>query len=137
MSLVIEFSGEPLRAGFLSAAKAAAVCGRDCDQEVQCVYAIIRTGGKQYKVETGDEILVEKLDLEDGSEVSFEVLMLCDGESVTVGKPVVEGILAKGEVVGQAKGKKLIVFKYKPKKNSPKKQGHRQPYTKVRINAIG
>lgn len=101
------------------------------------MYAIIRTGGKQYKVETGDEILVEKLDLEDGSEVSFEVLMLCDGESVTVGKPVVEGILAKGEVVGQTKGKKLIVFKYKPKKNSRKKQGHRQPYTKVKINAIG
>lgn len=101
------------------------------------MYAIIRTGGKQYKVEAGDEILVEKLELEDGSEVSFEVLMLCDGESVTVGKPVVEGILAKGEVVEQTKGKKLIVFKYKPKKNSRKKQGHRQPYTKVQINAIG
>lgn len=101
------------------------------------MYAIIRTGGKQYKVEAGDEILVEKLDLEDGGEVSFEVLMLCDGENVTVGKPVVEGILAKGEVVGQTKGKKLIVFKYKPKKNSRKKQGHRQPYTRVKINAIG
>ena len=101
------------------------------------MYAIIRTGGKQYKVEAGDEILVEKLDLEDGSAVSFEVLMLCDGENVTVGKPVVEGIFAKGEVVEQTKGKKLIVFKYKPKKNFRKKQGHRQPYTKVKINAIG
>ncbi len=101
------------------------------------MYAIIRTGGKQYKVEAGDEILVEKLELEDGSEVSFEVLMLCDGENVTVGKPVVEGVAAKGEVVEQTKGKKLIVFKYKPKKNSRKKQGHRQPYTKVKINAIG
>lgn len=101
------------------------------------MYAIIRTGGKQYKVEAGDEILVEKLDLADGSKVSFEVLMLCDGETVTVGKPVVDGIVAKGEVVEQVKGKKVIVFKYKSKKNSRKKQGHRQPYTKVKINAIG
>lgn len=134
---MIKCVGEPLRAGFLSVAKAAAVCGRDCDQEVQNVYAIIRTGGKQYKVEAGDEILVEKLGLENGSEVSFEVLMLCDGETVTVGKPVVEGVVAKGEVVEQVKGKKVIAFKYKSKKNSRKKQGHRQPYTKVKINAIG
>lgn len=134
---MIKCVGEPLRAGFLSVVKSTAVCGRDCDQEVQNVYAIIRTGGKQYKVEAGDEILVEKLDLEDGSKVSFEVLMLCDGDSVTVGKPVVEGIVAKGEVIEQTKGKKLIVFKYKPKKNFRKKQGHRQPYTKVKINAIG
>lgn len=101
------------------------------------MYAIIRTGGKQYKVEAGDEILVEKLELDNGSEVSFEVLMLCDGENVTVGKPVVEGVVVKGEVMDQVKGKKLIVFKYKPKKNSRKKQGHRQPYTKVKISAIG
>lgn len=101
------------------------------------MYAIIRTGGKQYKVEAGDEILVEKLELDNGSEVSFEVLMLCDGENVTVGKPVVEGVVVRGEVMDQVKGKKLIVFKYKPKKNSRKKQGHRQPYTKVKISAIG
>ena len=82
------------------------------------MYAIIRTGGKQYKVEAGDEILVEKLDLEAGAEVCFEVLMLCDGENVTMGD-------------------KVVVFKYKAKKNIRKKQGHRQPYTKVKINTIG
>ena len=91
------------------------------------MYAIIRTGGKQYKVEAGDEILVEKLDLEAGAEVCFEVLMLCDGENVTIGKPVVEGVCAKAEVMEQ----------YKAKKNIRKKQGHRQPYTKVKINTIG
>ena len=87
------------------------------------MYAIIRTGGKQYKVEAGDEILVEKLDAEVGAEVAFEVLMLC-GDEVVVGKPVVEG-------------KKVVVFHYKPKKNIRKKQGHRQPYTKVKIESIG
>ena len=99
------------------------------------MYAIIRTGGKQYKVEAGDEILVEKLDLEAGAEVCFEVLMLCDGE--TIGKPVVEGVCAKAEVMEQTKGDKVVVFKYKAKKNIRKKQGHRQPYTKVKINTIG
>lgn len=134
---MIKCPSEPLRAGFLSVVKPTAECGRDCDQEVQNVYAIIRTGGKQYKVEAGDEILVEKLEAENGSEVSFEVLMLCDGETVTVGKPVVEGVVAKAEVIDQVKGKKVIVFKYKAKKNFRKKQGHRQPYTKVKINTIG
>lgn len=100
------------------------------------MYAIIRTGGKQYKVEAGDEILVEKLDAEVGTAVSFEVLMLC-GDKVVVGKPVVPGVVAKGEVMEHGKGKKVIVFKYKPKKNIRKKQGHRQPYTKVKINSIG
>ena len=88
------------------------------------MYAIIRTGGKQYKVEAGDEILVEKLDLE-------------AGENVTIGKPVVEGVCAKAEVMEQTKGDKVVVFKYKAKKNIRKKQGHRQPYTKVKINTIG
>ncbi|HMM32508.1 MAG TPA: 50S ribosomal protein L21 [Clostridia bacterium] len=100
------------------------------------MYAIIRTGGKQYKVEAGDEILVEKLEAEIGAEVSFEVLML-GGEKVVVGTPVVEGVKAKAEVLEHGKGKKVVVFKYKPKKNFRKKQGHRQPYTKVKINTIG
>ena len=100
------------------------------------MYAIIRTGGKQYKVEAGDEILVEKLEAEIGAEVSFEVLML-GGEKVVVGTPVVEGVKAKADVLEHGKGKKVVVFKYKPKKNFRKKQGHRQPYTKVKINAIG
>lgn len=100
------------------------------------MYAIIRTGGKQYKVEAGDEIMIEKLEAEIGAEVSFEVLML-GGEKVVVGTPVVEGMKATAEVLEHGKGKKVIVFKYKPKKDFRKKQGHRQPYTKVKIKAIG
>ena len=101
------------------------------------MYAIIRTGGKQYNVSVGDEVLVEKLNAEVGEEVSFEVLMLADDSGIKIGTPVVEGVSAKAEVVEHGKGKKVIVFKYKPKKNYRKKQGHRQPYTMVKINAIG
>ena len=101
------------------------------------MYAIIVTGGKQYKVEAGDEILVEKLDAEVGDTVNFDVLMMADGDAVTVGKPYVEGVSAKAEVVEHGKGRKVIVFKYKPKKNIRKKQGHRQPYTKVKVLSIG
>lgn len=101
------------------------------------MYAIIVTGGKQYKVEAGDEILVEKLDAEVGAKVELDVLMTADGENVTVGKPFVEGVKAIGEVVEHGKGRKVIVFKYKPKKNIRKKQGHRQPYTKVKVVSIG
>ena len=101
------------------------------------MYAIIRTGGKQYNVSGGDEVLVEKLNAEVGEEVSFEVLMLADDSGIKIGTPVVEGVSAKAEVVEHGKGKKVIVFKYKPKKNYRKKQGHRQPYTMVKIKAIG
>ena len=101
------------------------------------MYAIIVTGGKQYKVEQGDEILVEKLDAEVGETVNFDVLMMADGEAVKVGKPYVEGVCAKAEVVEHGKGRKVIVFKYKPKKNIRKKQGHRQQYTKVKVLSIG
>ena len=101
------------------------------------MYAIIRTGGKQYNVSVGDEVLVEKLNAEVGEEVSFEVLMLADDSGIKIGTPVVEGVSAKAEVVEHGKGKKVIVFKYKPKKNYRKKQGHRQPYTKVKILSIG
>lgn len=101
------------------------------------MYAIIQTGGKQYKAAVGDEILVEKLDAEPGAEVSMDVLLVADGENVTVGKPFVEGVKATAKVLEQGKGKKVIVFKYKPKKNIRTKRGHRQPYTKVEITAIG
>lgn len=101
------------------------------------MYAIIRTGGKQYNVSVGDEVLVEKLNAEVGEEVSFEVLMLADDSGIKIGTPVVEGVSAKAEVVEHGKGKKVIVFKYKPKKNYRKKHGHRQPYTMVKIKAIG
>jgi len=104
---------------------------------ITTVYAIIQTGGKQYKVEVGDEILVEKLEAEPETEVSFDVLMVGDGETVTIGKPLVEGVKATGKVKEHGKAKKVIVFKYKAKKNIRKKRGHRQPFTKVEITAIG
>ena len=106
-------------------------------EEAQSMYAIIQTGGKQYKVQVGDEVLVEKLDAEVGTEVTMDVLLVADGETVTVGKPVVDGVKATAKVLEHGKGKKVIVFKYKPKKNIRKKRGHRQPFTKVEITAIG
>ena len=101
------------------------------------MYAIIVTGGKQYKVENDSEIMVEKLDAEVGENVNFDVLMMADGDNVQIGTPVLEGVCAKAEVLEHGKGKKVVVFKYKPKKDYRKKQGHRQPYTKVRILSIG
>ena len=101
------------------------------------MYAIIQTGGKQYKVEAGDEILVEKLSAEEGDEIAFDVLLVSSEDGVTVGKPLVEGVTAKAKVLGHGKGKKVIVFKYKPKKDYRKKQGHRQPFTRVEILSIG
>jgi large subunit ribosomal protein L21 len=100
------------------------------------MYAVIRTGGKQYKVSEGDYLVIEKLDAEVGAEVSFDVLMLADENGVKIGKPLLAGAQVTGEVVEHGKGKKIIVFKYKPKKNYRKKQGHRQPYTKVKITSI-
>ncbi len=101
------------------------------------MYAIIQTGGKQYKVEVGSEILVEKLNAEVGSEVEFDVLLTADDNNVSVGKPVLEGVKAKAKVLEQGKEKKVIVFRYKAKKNIRVKNGHRQPYTKVEILSIG
>lgn len=101
------------------------------------MYAIIRSGGKQYKVEPGMVVKVEKLDAEVGSEVSFEALMTSDGKAVQVGQPVLADVVVKGKVLAQDKAKKVIVFKYKPKKDYRKKQGHRQPYTKVEITQVG
>lgn len=101
------------------------------------MYAIIQTGGKQYKVEAGDEILVEKLEAAVDAEVEFDVLLVSDDAGVKVGKPVLDGVKVKGKVVEHGKGKKVIVFKYKPKKNIRTKRGHRQPCTKVEILSIG
>ncbi len=101
------------------------------------MYAIIQTGGKQYKVQAGDEVMVEKLAAEPGEEVSLDVLLVSDDNGVQVGKPVLDGVKAKAKVVEHGKGKKVIVFKYKPKKNYRRKQGHRQPYTKLEIISIG
>ncbi len=97
------------------------------------MYAIVQTGGKQYKAQVGDVISVEKLDAEVGAEVTFDVLLVADGETITVGTPVVEGVKATGKVVEHGKGKKVIVFKYKPKKNIRKKNGSSSPDTPMRV----
>ena len=101
------------------------------------MYAIIATGGKQYRVSEGDVIYIEKIDAEVGSTVSFDVLLLGNEGDVKVGTPVVEGVKVEGKVDAQIRGEKIIVFKYKSKKNYRRKQGHRQPYTKVEITKIG
>ncbi|AKP03666.1 MULTISPECIES: 50S ribosomal protein L21 [Companilactobacillus] len=101
------------------------------------MYAIIKTGGKQYKVEENSSIYVEKLDVKEGDAVTFDdVILVSDGKSVKVGSPVVEGASVSGKVEKQGKEKKVVTYKYKPKKHSHTKTGHRQPYTKVLIDSI-
>lgn len=101
------------------------------------MYAIIETGGKQYKVSEGDVITVEKLAAEAGSEYSFDkVLVLSKENDITVGAPYVAGAKVTASVIGDGKAKKVIVYKYKSKKGFHKKKGHRQPFTKLKINAI-
>ena len=100
-------------------------------------HAIIETGGKQYRVAEGDVIFVEKLSAEAGESVKFDrVLAVIDENGSVFGTPVVEGAKVDASVVKNGKGKKIIVFKYKPKKGYRRKQGHRQPYTKVTIGKI-
>ena len=99
--------------------------------------AIIVTGGKQYKVAEGDVLFIEKLEAEAGETITFDqVLAILDGETATFGAPVVEGASVTATVVKNGKGKKVRIFKYNPKKGYRKRQGHRQPYTKVQISAI-
>lgn len=100
------------------------------------MYAVIETGGKQVKVEEGQAIYIEKLNAEAGETVTFDKVLLVGGENVKVGSPLVEGATVTAKVEKQGRGKKLVVFKYKAKKNYHKKQGHRQPYTKVVIEKI-
>ena len=98
--------------------------------------AVIMTGGKQYTVSEGDVLYIEKLEAEAEATVKFEVLAVLDGENSKIGTPVVEGASVEAKVLKTGKAKKVIVFKYKAKKNEKKKQGHRQPYTKVEITKI-
>ncbi len=101
------------------------------------MYAIIKTGGKQYKVCEGDVIYIEKLEAENGSEVVFdEVYAVGEGDKLNVGSPFVAGAKVTATVEKSARGKKITVFTYRSKKNSKRKMGHRQPYTKVTINKI-
>ena len=102
--------------------------------------AVIKTGGKQYLVAPGDKIKVEKLEAEEGAEVTFEEVLLCDkngdGKDVVMGSPLVEGATVTAKVIKNGKGKKLIIFKYKPKKRYKRKIGHRQTFTEVEILGI-
>lgn len=101
------------------------------------MYAVIKTGGKQYRVSEGDVLYIEKLDIAEGEKVEFEEVLVVSKEGETlVGAPVVNGAKVEATVLQQGKGKKVVVFKYKPKKDYRKKQGHRQPYTKVQIDKI-
>ena len=101
------------------------------------MYAIIETGGKQYKVTEGDVLYIEKLGAEAGESVTFDkVLAVWDGENVKFGAPTVDGASVTANVVKNGKGKKVLVFKYKPKKNYRRRQGHRQPYTKVEVTKV-
>ncbi|TJX63134.1 50S ribosomal protein L21 [Soehngenia saccharolytica] len=101
------------------------------------MYAIIETGGKQYKVQEGDIVYVEKLHAEEGETVSFDkVLLLSNENGLVAGKPFVEGAKVEGKILDHGKQKKIIVYKYKAKKNERRKHGHRQPFTKVQIEKI-
>jgi large subunit ribosomal protein L21 len=103
------------------------------------MYAVIQTGGKQYRVEAGQTVVVEKLDGDKGAKVVFDQVLLVssgDGGSVTVGKPTVANAKVTGEIVEQGRGEKLVVFKFRRRKNYVRKNGHRQDYTAVKIAAI-
>ena len=101
------------------------------------MYAIIASCGRQYKVAEGDVVFFEKLDVEEGKKVTFDnVVLVSDDKKVEVGTPYVKGVKVEGKVVSRGKGKKVLVYKYKAKKNYRRTQGHRQPYTKVEITSI-
>lgn len=100
------------------------------------MYAIISAGNKQYRVSQGETIYIDKVNLEDGSPISFDALLVENEGEIKVGSPVVEGAKVEGKVVAQVKGEKIRIYKYKSKKNYHRRAGHRQPYTKVEITAI-
>ena len=115
----------------------AAIIARLNEREVLFVFAIIETGGKQYKVTEQDIIFVEKLDCEEGAELTInEVVAVSTDAGFKVGAPYVEGATVTAKAIKNGKAKKIVVFTYKPKKNEKRKMGHRQPYTKVEIAAI-
>ncbi|MDD6351432.1 MAG: 50S ribosomal protein L21 [Lachnospiraceae bacterium] len=100
------------------------------------MYAVIQTGGKQYKVSEGDIINVEKLNVEEGQKVNFDQVLLVGGDEMKVGNPVVSGATVEGSVLRNGKAKKVIVYKYKRKTGYHKKNGHRQAFTQVKIEKI-
>ena len=100
------------------------------------MYAVIKTGGKQYRVSTGDKIRIEKLAGAVGETISFGEVLLIGGDNVVVGKPLVSGAKVTGEILAQDRDKKVIVFKFKRRKNYRRKRGHRQPFTEVKITNV-
>lgn len=100
------------------------------------MYAVIETGGKQYRVQKGERLRIEKLEAENGTQVSFPVLLLADGQNIKVGKPVVAGATVTATVQGAEAGEKLLVYKYRRRKGYRRKTGHRQQYTAVLIQDI-
>lgn len=101
------------------------------------MYAVVEIGGKQHKVEAGKYFFVEKLDKAVGEQVEFDALLTSDGKKVSVGNPTVKNVKVVCEVLEHGKDDKIVVFKYKAKKNERKKQGHRQPFTKLMVVSIG
>ncbi|MFR7349770.1 50S ribosomal protein L21 [Peptoniphilus sp.] len=100
------------------------------------MYAVIETGGKQYQVEVGDKVKIEKLNVEEGDLVTFDRVLAIGGEEIKIGTPVVSGAKVEAKVLANGKGKKVITYKYKAKKNERTKKGHRQPFTLVEITNI-
>ena len=127
-----------IKAGFLSVSVDTARLSESIRKRgATSMFAIIQTGGKQYKVNVGDVLFIEKLDVNEGETVTFDcVKALSNGETLKVGTPNVEGATVTANVLKNGKAKKIYVLKYKSKKNEKKKIGHRQPYTKVEITAI-
>lgn len=103
---------------------------------ITVMYAVIETGGKQYKVESGSVIYVEKLDCQEESTINFKVIMVGKEDGLVLGNPYLENAQVTGKVLKNGKGPKITVFTYKPKKSEKRKMGHRQPYTKVQIESI-
>lgn len=101
------------------------------------MYAIANISGKQFKVEVGANLIVDRLNAEVGEELTFPVFLTVDGSKVNAGTPVVKDVVVKAKVVSHVQDKKITVYKYKAKKNERKKQGHRQPYTKITVTSIG
>ena len=100
------------------------------------MYAVIRTGGKQYRVAQGDRLRVEKLPGEPGSNITFDEVLMIGGDKVAVGAPLVKGAKVSAEIVAQERAKKVIVFKFRRRKNYRRKRGHRQPFTELKITGI-
>lgn len=100
------------------------------------MYAVIKTGGKQYRVSQGDRLRIEKLPGDVGSELAFDEVLMVGGDKVAVGKPTVDGATVQAKILAQDRAKKVIVFKYKRRKGYRRKNGHRQPYTEIEITGV-